>query len=60
MSKPNIAFSVGACARYQAAPKESHLKIAKRIIQYVHWTMKFRLWYPFDTTSEIVEYLYAN
>ena len=31
-SRPDIAFSVGACARYQAAPKESHLTVVKRII----------------------------
>lgn len=42
-SRPDIAFSVGACARYQAAPKESHLKVTKRIIRYVHRTMKFEL-----------------
>ena len=29
-SRPDIAFSVGACARYQANPKESHLKAVKR------------------------------
>ena len=28
-SRPNIAFSVGVCARYQAAPKESHLTAVK-------------------------------
>ena len=31
-SRPDIAFSVGVCARYQAALKESHLTAVKRII----------------------------
>ena len=31
-SRPDIAFSVGICARYQAALKESHLIAVKRII----------------------------
>ena len=31
-SRPDIAFSVGVCARYQATPKESHLTAVKRII----------------------------
>ena len=31
-SRSNIAFSVGVCARYQVAPKESHLTTMKRII----------------------------
>ena len=34
VSHPNISFSVGACARYQANPKESHLTSIKRIIRY--------------------------
>ena len=31
-SRPDFTFSVGVCARYQAAPKESHLIVVKRII----------------------------
>ena len=31
-SRPDIAFSVGVCARYQAAPKKSHLTAVKQII----------------------------
>ena len=31
-SRPDIAFSVKVCARYQAAPKESHSIAVKRII----------------------------
>ena len=31
-SKPDIAFSVGVCARDQATPKESHLTAVKQII----------------------------
>jgi hypothetical protein len=30
-SRPNIMLSVGMCAHYQAAPKESHLMAVKRI-----------------------------
>ena len=30
-SRPDIVLSVGVCARYQAAPKESHLMAVKRI-----------------------------
>ena len=44
-SKPNIAFSVGVYARYQAAPKESHLTMVKQIIRYVNGTSDYGLWY---------------
>ncbi|XP_049342929.1 uncharacterized protein LOC125807259 [Solanum verrucosum] len=34
-SRPDIVFSVGMCVRFQAAPKESHLKAAKRVLRYL-------------------------
>ena len=37
-SHPDISFSVGTCAIYQANPKESHLTFVKRIICYISWT----------------------
>ena len=43
-SRPDIAFSVGVYARYQAAPKESHLTAVKRIIRYINGTPDYRLW----------------
>ena len=44
-SRPDICYSVGVCARYQADPKESHLKAVKRILKYVKGTQQFGLWY---------------
>ncbi|KAH0725064.1 hypothetical protein KY284_000929 [Solanum tuberosum] len=29
-SRPDIVLSVGMCVRFQATPKESHIKVAKR------------------------------
>ena len=34
-SRPDIQFSVCLCARFQSNPKESHLKVAKRILKYM-------------------------
>ena len=51
-SRPDIAFSVGVCARYQAYPKESHLIALKLIIRYIAGTLKLGLWYLFDTHSD--------
>lgn len=39
-SRPDILYSVCVCARYQAAPKESHLNAVKRIIPYVASTIE--------------------
>lgn len=53
-SRPDIAHSVGICARYQAAPKESHLNLVKRTIRYIQGTLNHGLLYTFDTNSNLV------
>lgn len=53
-SRPDIMFSVGVCARYQAKPKISHLKALKRIIRYVSGTLDLGIWYTKDTNSNLV------
>ena len=40
-SRPDIMLSVCMCARYQAAPKECHLKAVKRIVRYLIHTPNF-------------------
>jgi hypothetical protein len=42
-SRPNIMFSVCMCARFQADPKEVHLRAVKRILRYLVHTPKFGL-----------------
>jgi hypothetical protein len=37
-SRPDVMFSVCKCARYQASPRESHLKATKRILRYLKGT----------------------
>ena len=39
-SRPDISYSVGVCARYQANPKESYMISLKRIIKYVKTTVE--------------------
>ncbi|KAK0594705.1 hypothetical protein LWI29_036665 [Acer saccharum] len=59
-SRPNISFSVGVCARYQADPKESHLSSVKRIIRYVNGTSNYGIWYSFDTNASLVGFSDAD
>ena len=40
-SRLDIAFNVGVCARFQVAPKESHLTAVKRIIRYINGTSDY-------------------
>ena len=60
VSKPNIAFSVGVCARFQETPKESHLTIVKRIIRYINGTSDYGIWYSKDSNECLVGYSDAN
>ena len=59
-SRPDICFSVGLCARFQANPKESHLKAVKRIIRYIKGTYNLGLFYSFDTNDILVGYCDAD
>ena len=45
-SRPDIAFSVCLCARFQSNPNESHHKTMKRILRYLKGTDDFSLFYP--------------
>nr|XP_016505649.1 PREDICTED: uncharacterized mitochondrial protein AtMg00810-like [Nicotiana tabacum] len=45
-SCPDLIFNVCRCARFQAAPKESHLTTVKQIIKYLIGTTPHGLWYP--------------
>eukprot|EP00253_Pinus_taeda_P031264 PITA_31264 len=45
-SWPNVMQAVGKVARFQAAPKESHIIAIKRILRYLKGTTEYGLWYP--------------
>ena len=59
-SRPNIAFSVGVCARFQAAPKESHLTVVKRIIRHINGTSDYGIWYLKDSNECLAGYSDAD
>ena len=45
-SQPDVMQVVGQVARFQAAPKESHIIVVKRILRYLKGTEEYGLWYP--------------
>ena len=55
-SRLDIMFSVCMCARFQASPRESHLKATKRILRYLKHTQNVGLWYLKGTKFELVGY----
>jgi hypothetical protein len=42
-SRPDVMFSVCMCVRFQASPRESHLKATKRILRYLKHTQNVGL-----------------
>jgi hypothetical protein len=55
-SRPDIMLSICMCARFQADPKEIHLRVVKRIMSYLVYTPKFGLWYPKGSTFDLIGY----
>ncbi|KAK6151674.1 hypothetical protein DH2020_014309 [Rehmannia glutinosa] len=55
-SRPGITFAVGVCARFQSAPKESHMTAAKRILRYLKGCQEVTLWYPKEGGFKLVGY----
>jgi hypothetical protein len=59
-SRPDIMLSVCMCARFQADPKEVHLRVVKRIMRYLVYTPKFGLWYPKGSSFVLIGYSDAD
>ncbi|KAJ9544671.1 hypothetical protein OSB04_024378 [Centaurea solstitialis] len=55
-TRPDIMFSTCFCARFQANPKESHLAAVKRILRYLKGTPEMGLWYPKDSSFELISF----
>jgi hypothetical protein len=55
-SRPDVMFSVCMCARFQASPREIHLKAAKSILRYLKYTPNIGLWYPKGAQFELIGY----
>jgi hypothetical protein len=48
------------CARFQAAPKQFHLRVVKRIMRYLVLTPYLGLWYPKGAHFELIGYSDAD
>jgi hypothetical protein len=44
------------CARFQASPRESHLKATKMILRYLKHTQDVGVWYPKGANFELIGY----
>ena len=53
-------FSDYLCARFQYCPKESHLRVIKRILRYLKQTIDLGLWYPNNDNFELISFSYVD
>jgi hypothetical protein len=60
VTRPDIQFGVGLCARYQASPCTSHRQVVKRIFRYLKFTPEFGLWYSADSSLVLVGFSDAD
>jgi hypothetical protein len=49
-------LSVCMCARFQATPKECHLRAVKRIMRYLVLIPNLGLWYPNGSHFDLIDY----
>ncbi|XP_073041945.1 secreted RxLR effector protein 161-like [Primulina eburnea] len=58
--RPEIMFAIRLCARFQANLMQSHFTAAKRIHKYFKGTTTGGLWYPEDSSFNLVDYSDAD
>jgi hypothetical protein len=49
-------LSICMCARFQAAPKECHMRAVKRIMRYLVLTPDLGLWYQKGSCFDLISY----
>ena len=59
-SRPDVMQVIGQVARFQAAPKETHIIAVKRIFKYLKGTMDFGLWYQKGNELTLIAYSDAD
>jgi hypothetical protein len=59
-SRRDIMQVVGLVARFQSAPKETHVQAVKRIFKYLKGTLDFGLWYSRSKDFTLTTYTDAD
>jgi hypothetical protein len=60
VTRSDIQFAVGLCARFQASPRSSHQTVVQRIFRYLKHTPKFGIWYSASSLLDLVSFSDAN
>jgi hypothetical protein len=53
-TRPDIQFTVGLCACFQASPCSSHRMVVQRVFRYLKHTSEFGIWYSASSSLDLV------
>jgi hypothetical protein len=59
-TRPDIQFTVGLCARFQASPCSSHRTAVQRIFGYLKHPPEFRIWYSASSLLDLIGFSDAD
>jgi hypothetical protein len=59
-TRPDIQFTVGLCARFQASPRSSHWMAVHRVFRYLKHTPEFGIWYSACSSLDLVGFSDAD
>jgi hypothetical protein len=54
VTRPDIQFTVGLCARFQTSPRSSHRTAVQRVFRYLKHTPEFEIWYSASSSLDLV------
>jgi hypothetical protein len=60
VTRPDIQFTVGLCARFQASPCSSHWMAIQWIFRYLKHTPEFGIWYSGSSSLDLVGFSDAD
>jgi hypothetical protein len=60
VTRPDIQFTVGLCACFQASPHSSHRTAVPWIFRYLKHTLEFGIWYSASSSLDLVGFSYAD
>jgi hypothetical protein len=59
-TRPDIQFTVGLSAHFQASPRSSHRTAVQRIFRYLKHTPEFGIWYSVSSSLDLVGFSDAD
>jgi len=59
-TRPDISYAVQQVSQFMASPRHLHMAAVKRIIRYVHGTIRRGLCYPAGTSLDLIAYSDAD